>query len=241
VAKNILLSPYFLRLANDRYFGILPVFSCFMYLFLKRLKMCLGTNVLVIEANDRGSLMETASADIEKASFSRVQMMEAVMAEHETALLRYAARIVNNPLTAEDVVQNVFIKLFKVWKKGMKPSKKLKGWLYRVTHNEAVDFVRRESRLKVLHTKQADQQAVECSDGIHCPAPVEDKVEQVLALLSKLHPREQQVVVLRLQEGMSYREISEVTGRTEGRVGSILHGAVKKLAGELRRREQQAG
>ena len=57
---------------------------------------------------------------------------------------------------AQDVVQNTFIKLFRKWKKGMQPSNRLKSWLYRVTHNEAVDLIRRESRLQVLHAKHAE-------------------------------------------------------------------------------------
>jgi len=48
--------------------------------------------------------------------------METIVAEHETALLRYATRILNNPVSAEDVVQNVFVKLFQSWKKGTHPS-----------------------------------------------------------------------------------------------------------------------
>ena len=45
---------------------------------------------------------------------------------------------------------------------------------------------------------------------------------------------EQMVVLLRLQEGMSYKDIGNVIGRTEGSVGSTLHYAVKKLAGKLK-------
>ena len=165
----------------------------------------------------------------------REALMEAVVAEHETALLRYAARILNNPSAAQDVVQNVFIKLFRAWPKGMKPSKQLKGWLYRVTHNEAVDHIRRESRVHALHRKQAEEAINDCPDGKQCAASVDEKREMVLQFLRKLHPREQQIVLLRLEEGLSYKEISEVTGRTEGNVGNILHHAVRKLSGMLQR------
>jgi len=160
--------------------------------------------------------------------------MEAIVAEHETALLRYATRILDNPFAAQDVVQNVFIKLFKGWKKGTRPSAKLKGWLYRVTHNEAVDHIRRESRLRELHEKQAKEPDA-CPDGQNCPHTPEERRELVLAHLRNLHPREQQVVVLRMEEGLSYREISEVTGRSEGNVGNILHHAVRRLSGSLKR------
>jgi RNA polymerase sigma-70 factor (ECF subfamily) len=162
--------------------------------------------------------------------------MEAIVAEHETALLRYAARIVNNPITAQDVVQNVFIKLFQSWREGTHPSDKLKGWLFRVTHNEAVDHIRRESRLRVLHEKQAEEKAAaDCPDGIHCGTPEEERRQMVLMHLRALHSREQQVVLLRLDQGLSYEEISAITGRSVGNVGNILHHAVRKLARSMRK------
>lgn len=165
----------------------------------------------------------------------RVRRMEAVMAEHETALLRYATRILNNPISAEDVVQNVFIKLFTAWPPGMRPTGKIKAWLYRVTHNEAVDMVRRESRLRLLHEKHAEEVSEACRDQHHCGASSEEKHALVLSLLKKLHPREQQVVLLRLEEGLSYDQISEITGRTRGNVGNILHHAVRKLSQNVKR------
>ncbi len=171
----------------------------------------------------------------EKYGQDRMAQMEAIVSEHETGLLRYAARILDNPLAAQDIVQNVFIKLFKAWKPGTRPSKRLKGWLYRVTHNEAVDHIRRESRLQVLHNSHAEQRSKDCPDGHNCPpAVVAERKEMVLQHLRRLEPREQQVVLLRLEEGLSYREIGEVTGRTEGNIGNILHHAVKKLSQTLK-------
>lgn len=183
--------------------------------------------------------MDSALSNSTSGKSGRIQMMEAIVAEHETALLRYATRFVNDPTAAQDVVQNVFIKLVKHWQDGMRPSKKLRGWLFRVTHNEAIDLIRRESRLRVLHNKQAEEQQV-CTDGVHCPAPPDDRKAWVLRELKRLHPREQQVVVLRLEQGLSYNEIAEITGRTRGNVGNILHHAVKKLARRLNDAANQA-
>ena len=175
------------------------------------------------------------------ARASVVSQMETIVEQYETALLRYAARLVNSPTLAQDVVQNVFIKLYNGWKDGMKPSPKLKGWLYRVTHNEAVDFVRKESRLRVLHEKHAEKVMDECPDGHNCPAAVGDRKELVLENLKKLHPVEQQIVLLRMEEGFSYREISQVTGRTEGNIGNILHHAVKKLSVMMQKHRETGG
>ena len=113
-----------------------------------------------------------------------LSQMEAIVAEHETALLRYATRILDNPAAAEDVVQNVFVKLFEKWKKGSRSSDKLRSWLYRVIHNEAVDFIRSESRLAVLHKKQAEEAAV-CLDDVHCPENEADRRTMVLEHVRK--------------------------------------------------------
>jgi len=174
-------------------------------------------------------LMDTAVTGENSEKSDLLKQMEAIVAQYETALLRYATRILNNPVMAEDVVQNVFIKLFECWKTGSRPSDKLKSWLYRVTHNEAVDFIRRESRLSFLHQKQAEQPA-ECPDGVHCAEKEEDRRAMVLEHVRKLHPTEQQILLLRLEEGLSYKEIAEVTGRTEGNVGCVLHNAVLKIS-----------
>ena len=211
--------------------------------------------------------MEGSRRSQRSGNRKRGLQMETIVSTYETPLLRYAARILNNPVTAQDVVQNVFIKLFRSWERGadgakglapsstghvnrsafpggrhsygaadveMQPSLQLKSWLYRVTHNEAVDHIRRESRLRLLHEKQVEDRSVACPDGRNCPASMNEKREMVMQLLGTLHPREQQVVLLRLDGGMSYRQISEITGRSEGNVGNILHHAVKKLSANLK-------
>ncbi len=54
---------------------------------------------------------------------------------------------------------------------------------------------------------------------------------QVLEQIDRLKPHEKQVLVLRLQEGFSYAQIAEITGRSQGNVGNILHHAVARLSG----------
>jgi RNA polymerase sigma factor (sigma-70 family) len=163
----------------------------------------------------------------------RESLMQAIVAEHESALLRYATRLLNNRTMAEDVVQNAFIKLMRVWEDGVRPSEHLKAWLYRVTHNEAVDHIRRESRLQMLSARQAEEQPEACSDGVHCGS--DERRQLVLSHMRRLDPREQQVLLLRLEEGLSYKDIGRITGRTEGNVGNILHHAVKKLSQSIKK------
>ncbi|MDD5676977.1 MAG: sigma-70 family RNA polymerase sigma factor [Kiritimatiellae bacterium] len=157
---------------------------------------------------------------------------EAIITAHESVLLRYVARLVNDAAAAQDVVQETFIKLFRVWRNGARPTDNLRPWLYRVAHNTAIDYIRRESRLHRLHEQEASDRAA--PDPAN-PGDPPERVQMVLDHLRHLDPAEQQVLLLRMQEGLSYREISLITGRTEGNIGCILHHAVKNISASLKK------
>lgn len=160
----------------------------------------------------------------------------AIITAHESALLRYVARIVNDANAAQDVVQETFIKLFRVWRKDAQPTANLRPWLYRVAHNAAVDYIRREQRGRRIRERETVEQAVAASPaGADCAGGSGERFDLILEQLRYLDPSEQQVLLLRLQEGLSYREISLVTGRTEGNIGCILHHAVKKMKACLKK------
>ncbi|MCX6996678.1 MAG: sigma-70 family RNA polymerase sigma factor [Kiritimatiellaeota bacterium] len=160
--------------------------------------------------------------------------IEAVVAQHEAALLRYAARLAGNPVLAQDVVQDAFIRLVRHWRDGARPAVPLVPWLYRVTHNLAVDYIRREDRLRRLHARQAEETAPDVPTGQRRQVERQEALQWTQRFLRELDPAEQQVAILRLQEGRSYKEISEITGRSTGNVGCLLHHAAKHLAEKLK-------
>ena len=160
----------------------------------------------------------------------RDQAFESVVAHYEALLLRYVARLLCNSEAVEDVVQNTFIRLHRAWRDAFEPSAQIASWLYRVAHNLAIDHMRREERRGTAHQRQAaDEQAREDET----PAPVtraHDPAELTRMALDLLDERERQIVILKVYEEKSYREISTITGVGEGNVGYILHHAMKKLA-----------
>jgi len=170
--------------------------------------------------------METTAREQTGATADDDSRVEAIIMEYEAALLRYATRMTGNPFAAQDIVQTAFIRLCSHWHEDWQPSPRLKNWLYRVTHNEAVNHLRRESRRQELHEKAALELPDPAADD-----PMEARKAQVLEQLDRLKPHEKQVLVLRLQEGCSYAQIADITGRSQGNVGNILHHAVARLAG----------
>lgn len=169
-----------------------------------------------------------------EASPEVVVRMEAIIEEHEGALLRYAARMLSDPIAAQDVVQDAFIKLFARLASPKGAPTKVASWLYRVTHNNAVDHIRRESRLRDLHRKSSEDETRDDGEA-GSRGEDEERLNIVLEHLGVLKMHEKQVLLLRLQEGKNYREIAEITRRSEGNVGCILHHAVHKLSQSLDR------
>ena len=90
---------------------------------------------------------------------------EHMVATYEAPLLRYAARLLRDPDAAQDAVQNAFLRLYRNWPGAWEPGPAVSSWLYRVTHNAAVDYLRRESRLQTLHQREAEEQPQELPPG----------------------------------------------------------------------------
>ena len=163
--------------------------------------------------------------------------MEAVIDTYQTPLLRYAAHLLNNATLAQDVVQNALVKLFRQWQAGMRPDDRLKGWLFRVVHNEAVDLIRAEERRRRHQDGHVALVMSETSGGLYEDPQPDERASIVRRCLGVLNPAQRQVVLLRMQQGLSYEEISAVTGQSTGYVGNLLHTAVLKLSEEVRRLE----
>lgn len=160
--------------------------------------------------------------------------MEEVMNHYQAPLLRYAARVLNNAEAAQDVVQDAFIRLHANWKQVRDRGVPLRGWLFRTTHNAAVDYIRKESRLRALHEHQVEVKELAQQDK-ESRRELAERHALVLQHLDVLKPKEREVLVLRLQEGMSYKEIASVIKRSEGYVGTLIHTATRNLTQSLRR------
>jgi RNA polymerase sigma factor (sigma-70 family) len=123
--------------------------------------------------------------------------MEDIMNQYQGVLLRYATRVLNNEEAAQDVVQEAFIRLHGNWDKVLRRGVPIKGWLFRTTHNAAVDYIRKESRRRLLHEKQSketDPYTADCDDR----REHEERHALVLQHLNILRPKEREVLVLRI-------------------------------------------
>ena len=159
--------------------------------------------------------------------------MEPVIQVHQAPLTRYAARMVNDPTAAQDVVQDTFIRLHRTPPEFEGPADiRLTRWLYRVTHNRAVDYIRSESRRKKLSSHE-ETTALLDKEATAGKRHLENRIALILEQLSILDERERQIVLLRFQEGRTYDDIAAIAETTPGNVGYLLHHAIRKISTRL--------
>jgi RNA polymerase sigma-70 factor (ECF subfamily) len=160
-----------------------------------------------------------------------------VFAALESPLLAYARRLVGDFAVAEDVVQDAFMKLHSQFQQVRTPQ----PWLYRTVHNLAVDHQRCASRIVLVDDRTSeDMPANDTADSQ--PMPDEqiarwEGIGLVRLVLETLDARSRELIRLRFEEELSYKEIAESTGLTVGNVGYILHHALKAMALELEKTE----
>ncbi|MEZ4988007.1 MAG: sigma-70 family RNA polymerase sigma factor [Saprospiraceae bacterium] len=146
-------------------------------------------------------------------------------------LFRFALRLVNDRDDAEDVVQEVMIKL---WKQGQELLKvqNMEAWCMKLTRNQALD------RLKSGYTKRKttwpqDLALTEQGNEPDKQLETADTLAYIRQLMEALPENHRSVIHLRDVEGMSYQEIADVLDMTMPQVKTNLFRARNTLKSQL--------
>jgi RNA polymerase sigma-70 factor, ECF subfamily len=142
---------------------------------------------------------------------------ERLVSELRPKLHRYCARMTGSPIDGEDIVQDALIKAFTALP-GVGVIDNPKGWLFRIAHNTALDFLRRRVRGPVM---QSDEDL----DMIAAPHPP-DQDHEVAAMslrtFMRLPALQRSAVILKDVLGHSLEEIASITGASEVAAKSAL-------------------
>ena len=165
------------------------------------------------------------------------ETIEELFTALESPLLGYALRYTGEFALAEDVVQEAFMKLHAQFESVEKP----RQWLYRTVHNLALNHRRASGKTVSLNQSQSSEnENSAAADTAADPSLLPD--EQIIRLegiglvrlsLATLDERSRELIRLKFNDELSYKDIAARTGLTTGNVGYILHHALKTIAAEL--------
>ena len=160
----------------------------------------------------------------------REELVHRALIEFESALIGYAASIVKDEDRAKDVVQDTFIKLYEQDPEKVKGS--LKAWLFTVCRNRCFDIIRKEKRMINVE----DDQLTVIQDAGDDPSRAAERADEhsnVIKFLDRLPENQREVIRLKFEGDMSYKEISQVTQLSVSNVGFLIHAGIKRLRGLL--------
>lgn len=158
---------------------------------------------------------------LERAKRGEVRAQAAIYELYGTACFNLALRILGERATAEDVVQDVFLRMMDTIR-GFRGEAPFGAWLKRMTVNATIDVLRRNRRFS-----NEDPEALfeaTAADNTDREAAVD-----AWSLLMQLPSRARAVLILHQVEGYTHKELSELFGQSESYSKSILARALKRL------------
>ena len=162
------------------------------------------------------------------------ETIEELFTALESPLLSYALRLAGDAGIAEDIVQEAFMRLHAQFDEVREPRR----WLYRTVHNLALNHRRQAGKIVSLNLPGDDGSPPANDTADPLPLPDEqiarwESIGLVRLSLEGLDDRSRELIRLKFNEEMSYKEISARTGLNIGHVGYLLHHALKAVADEL--------
>jgi len=179
---------------------------------------------------------EEESAIIAKVLGGDADAFEPLVVAHQNFVYNIALKMLSNPEDAFDISQEAFIKAYRSLK-DFKGESSFSSWIYRITANMCLDFMRRNKKRRsasIVYLDDEDElRELELPDTRFDPATELDRKELQGAIsdaLALLPDDQRSILLLRELNGMSYSEISKTLKLETGTVKSRLFRARARLA-----------
>jgi len=168
---------------------------------------------------------------LERAKSGNIKAFEDILSVYEKPIFNYIRRWANRRQDAEDLTQDVFIRVYKSLK-SIDLQKSFKAWLYKIATNVVYDWLRK---------KQGKIELFTIDDGIHDFETIEsdssyiniESAKDLEAALEKIKPVYKNVLLLFYHDDLSYQEIADALNLPINTVKVCLYRAKKSLKAKL--------
>jgi len=180
------------------------------------------------------SLEKLIMTDVELAKLSthNQEYFGLLVERYEPKIIRYVNRITHvTTQDKEDIIQNIFIKAY-IHINSFDISLSFNSWIYRIAHNEVIDWSRRSKTKKKYGHHDVDDEIFDwTADSEHFLHQLEIKETQIeiKKTINLLELKYREVLYLRYIEHHSYEEIGDILRKPEGTIATLINRAKKKF------------
>jgi len=146
--------------------------------------------------------------------------------EHFDKIYRYVVLRIGNRTEAEDMTQQVFLKALRSISSFKWRSIPFSAWLFRIAHNQVVDYLRKMTRQSTVSLDES--LAIARSDPQRMAEHKQD-VEQLVLAVKQLTPAQQAVISLRFAGELPIAQVAKIMGKSQGAVKALQHSAIVAL------------
>ena len=143
-------------------------------------------------------------------------------------IYRYLFYLVGDKMTAEDILQETFVKAWRAIQSSKVKSQTFIPWLYRIAHNQFVDTIRKNRRHLSTMEKVENSYVTRVPDYV-----VDAEQRDLLKVVDTLPRMQKQVIILKFIEGLSNLEIGQVVGKSQGAVRILQMRALTSMRQQL--------
>ncbi len=147
---------------------------------------------------------------------------------HFDRIYRYVALKIGDRTEAEDITQQVFLNAIKSISSYSCKGSPFSAWLFRIAHNQIVDYFRKRSKQKTVPLEDFHADCAASTDP-RAIAYLNLDLEMLTSATRKLTKAQQEVIALRFSGGLSINEAAKAMGKSEGAIKALQHSAVLSL------------
>jgi RNA polymerase sigma-70 factor (ECF subfamily) len=155
----------------------------------------------------------------------KTKAFEILVKRHQRQMYALALKMVRNHEDASDIAQDVFLKAYEVLGSFQKKSS-FHTWLYRITMNFCINHLRRDKAQ--YHVELESYHAVKSAEAFENLDTMEIQ-DQLNEAIRRLPEKQQKTIILRVCEGLPYKEIAKILGCSIGTVKANYFHAVKNI------------
>jgi RNA polymerase sigma-70 factor, ECF subfamily len=164
---------------------------------------------------------------VEKIRASDPELYSEIINRYQAKLSHYLKKFISHESELEDVLQEVFIKTYKNLY-GFDIEKKFSSWIFRITHNEAINNIKKRKK-ELLILDEAEWQIIDEKMNLEKEVEREIDCELIEQALLKIKLKYREPLILFFLEEKSYEEISEILRIPVSTVGVLILRGKKKL------------